>query len=64
MPKKLAKPYPSLEMIEKALKKLRIPYRLIPNAAYPRVPWERKGLILVKKVRPKNEILKAVASEL
>ncbi len=62
--KKLAKPHPSIEMIEKALKKLRIPYRLVPNAAYPRIPWERKGLVLVKKVKSKSEILKEVASRL
>ena len=62
--KKLAKPNPTLDMIEKALRELRIPYRVIPNAAYPRLPWEKKGLILVKKVKSKNQILKEVASKL
>jgi len=64
IPKKLAKPNPTLEMIEKALRNLQIPYRVIPNAAHPRLPWERKGLVLVKKVKPKNQILKEVASNL
>ena len=64
MPKKLAKPHPTLEMIEKALRSLGMPYRVIPDAAYPRLPWERKGLILVKKVKPKSEILKEVAARL
>jgi len=62
--KKLAKLNPNLEMIEKALKDLRIPYRVVPNAAYPRLPWEKKGLVLVKKVKSKNQILKEVASKL
>jgi len=60
--KRLAKPHPTLEMIERAVKKLQIPYRLVPNAAHPRLPWEKRGLILVKKVKPKNKILKEVAS--
>jgi len=51
-------------MIEKALRELQIPYRLILNAAHPRLPWEKRGLILVKKVKSKNEILKEVASKL
>jgi len=62
--KKLAKPHPNLEMIAEALKNLRIPYRLVPNAAYPRLPWEKRGLVLVKKVKSKNQILKEVASNL
>jgi len=62
--KRLAKPRPTLEMIEKAVESLRIPYRVIPNAAYPRLPWEKRGLILIKKVKSKNKILKEVASKL
>jgi len=62
--KRLAKPHPTLEMIEKAVESLRIPYRIVPNAAYPRLPWEKRGLILVKKVKSKNKILKEVASKL
>ena len=62
--KKFAKTRPNLEMIEKTLKSLRIPYRLVPNAAHPRLPWEKKGLILVKRVKSKNHILKEVASKL
>jgi len=62
--KRLAKPRPTLEMIEKAVESLRIPYRVVPNAAYPRFPWEKRGLILVKKVKSKNKILKEVASKL
>jgi len=64
VPKKLAKPHPTLDMIEKAVKDLRMPYRLVLNAAYPRVPWEKKGLVLVKKVKSKNQLLKEVASKL
>jgi signal recognition particle subunit SRP19 len=64
VPKKLAKPHPTLDMIEKALMSLRMPYRVVPDAAYPRLPWERRGLILVKKVKPKSEILKEVSARL
>jgi len=62
--RKLAKPHPALEMIEKAVKSLQIPYRVVPNAAHPRLPWEKRGLILIKKVKSKNKILKEIASNL
>jgi len=64
IPKKLAKPDPTLEMIEKVLKDLQIPYRLIPNAAHPRLPWEKKGVVLVKKLKSKSQILKEIAFKL
>jgi len=64
VPKRLAKPRPTLEMIEKTLRSLGMPYRVIPDAAYPRLPWEKRGLIFVKKVKPKGEILKEVAARL
>ena len=64
VPRRLAKPHPTLEMIEMAVKTLRIPYRLVPDAAHPRLPWERGGLIFVKKVKPKSRILREVASKL
>ncbi|MCD6593791.1 signal recognition particle subunit SRP19/SEC65 family protein [Candidatus Bathyarchaeota archaeon] len=64
IPKKLAKPYPSLEEIGKALERLGVPYRLIPDAAYPRIHWEKSGVVLAKKIKAKNKLLKEVASML
>jgi len=64
VPRKLAKANPSVDDIAKALESLRVPYRIVPDAAYPRVPYERKGMILAKKVMPKNKILKEVAAKI
>jgi len=64
VPKRLGKPSPSLDMIEKALKRLGIPYELVPEAVYPHFPWKKTGLILVKKSKSKNQILKDVAEGL
>ena len=64
VPRKLAKANPSVDDIAKALESLRVPYRIVPDAAYPRVPYERKGMILAKKVMPKNKILREVAAKI
>mgnify|MGYP000064709260 CR=1 FL=1 len=61
VPKKLARSHPSLEKIGKALKRLGVPYRLVPDAAYPRIHWKKSGVVLAKKTKPKNKILKEVA---
>ena len=62
--KKLGKLSPTLGMIEKAIVNLRLSYKLVPDAAYPSSPWKKTGLVLVKRVRPKYQILKEVAEEL
>lgn len=64
VPKRLGKPSPTLEIIEKALSSRGFSYSLIPEAAHPSLPWKRTGSILVKRVRQKNAFLKEVAREL
>ncbi|RLG95776.1 signal recognition particle protein Srp19 [Candidatus Bathyarchaeota archaeon] len=64
VPKKLAKANPSVDDIAKALQSLNVPHRIVPDAAYPRIPYERKGMILVKKVMPKNKFIKEVAAKI
>jgi signal recognition particle subunit SRP19 len=64
IPKKLAKTSPTLGMIEKALRNLGFSYKLVSEATHPHFPWKKTGLFLVKKVKPKNQILKDVAREL
>jgi signal recognition particle subunit SRP19 len=64
VPKRQGKPSPTLEMIGKALNRLGVSYKLVPDAVYPHFPWKKTGLILAKKGKPKNQVLKAVAEEL
>jgi len=64
VPKKLGKPSPTLSMIKKALENLKLPHKSVSETAYPHFPWKKTGLILVKKVKPKSQILKAIAKEL
>jgi len=51
-------------MIAKALENLGYAYRLVPEAAHPYLPWKKTGLVLVREVRPKSEILKDVTKGL
>ncbi len=62
--KRLAKPSPTIEMIGESLKHLGFTYRLVPEAAHPHSPWKKTGLALVKKGKPKNQVLRAVAEEI
>ncbi|MCW4020999.1 MAG: hypothetical protein NWF14_07225 [Candidatus Bathyarchaeota archaeon] len=64
VPKTIGRPSLTLGMIEKALRSLSLPYKLVPEAAYPRFPRRPTGLVLVRKVKPKNQILKQVAAKL
>ena len=64
VPRRLAKANPSIDDIAKALESLSVPYRIVRDAAYPRVPYERKGMILVKKIMPKNKFIKEVAAKI
>jgi len=64
VPRNLAKANPSVDDIAEALQSLNVPHRIVRDAAYPRVPYERKGMILVKKVMPKNKFIKEVAAKI
>jgi len=64
VPRRLGKPSPNLGMIAEALENLGYSCRLVPEAAHPCLPWQKTGLILVKGVRSKGEVLKDVAEEL
>lgn len=64
VPRRLGRPSPNLGMIAEALENLGYAYRLVPEAAHPYLPWKKTGLVLVREVRPKSEILKDVTKEL
>ena len=64
VPKRLAKPSPTLSMLEKAAGNLGFSYEVVADAAYPRFPWKKNGLLLVKKTKPKKQIIAEVAQEI
>ena len=64
VPKRLAKPVPTLLMVEKAVKNLDLKCNLVAEAAYPRFPWKKTGLVLIEKTKPKNQLIMEVAKEI
>ena len=65
IPKKYAVPNPKLDEICKALDKLKLKYEVVADAAYPKMPWRRTGVIYIEKIKkPKLEILKLIGQKL
>ena len=65
IPKKYAVPNPKLDEICKVLDKLKLKYEVVADAAYPKMPWRRTGVIYVEKIKkPKLEILKLIGQKL
>jgi len=64
VPKRLAVPSPSLRRLQQALDRLGFKYRVVKDAAHPRLPWRRTGMVFVEKAGSKSEILMLVAREL
>ncbi len=62
--KRLARQSPTLDMIEKALCNLKLSYALVSKASHPYSPWKTTGFVLVRKKKPKSQVLKEVAEEL
>jgi len=64
VPKRLAKPSPTLSMLEKAVANLGFSHEIVTDAAYPRFSWKKNGLVLVKKTKPKKQLITEVAQEI
>jgi signal recognition particle subunit SRP19 len=64
VPRRLAKPSTTLGMVEKVVGNLGFSYKVVMEASYPRFPWKKTGLILVKKTKPKSQLIMEVAQEI
>jgi signal recognition particle subunit SRP19 len=64
IPRRLAKPVPTLDVVGKAVGNLGHPYEVVSEAAHPRFHWKKTGFILVKKTKPKNHLILEVAQEI
>ncbi|MFX1537440.1 MAG: signal recognition particle subunit SRP19/SEC65 family protein [Promethearchaeota archaeon] len=60
----LALDNPTITEIRLAAEKLEYNYEVQKYAAYPRQWWERKGLILIEKKKPKLQTLKDLSKEI
>jgi signal recognition particle subunit SRP19 len=55
---------PTITEIRLAAEKLEYDYEVQKYSAYPRQWWERKGLILIEKKKPKLQTLKDISKEI
>jgi signal recognition particle subunit SRP19 len=64
VPKSLAVPSPKVLEIKEAVEKIGLEYEIVSEAGYPKTPWLKTGMILVKKTSAKEQIIKKIAKQL
>jgi len=64
IPKSSAVPSPKIFEIKDAAEKIGLEYELVQDAVYPKTPWLKTGMLLVKKNEPKDKIIKKIAKQL
>jgi signal recognition particle subunit SRP19 len=64
IPKRLAKPSPTLKTLQDALVKLGFSYELIPDVSHPHFPRKKTGYILISKEGKKKQTLRKIAAAL
>lgn len=64
IPKKLAVPAPKISEMKEAADKLKLDCEIVPDVGYSKTPWMKTGMILVKKIETKNQIIKKIAKQL
>ncbi len=64
VPKYLSVPSPRIIEIKEAAEKLGLTHELLEDAGYPKTPWLKTGMLLIKKKGSKNQILTMLAKQL
>lgn len=64
VPKSLAVPSPKILEIKEAAEKIGLDYELVLDAGYPKTPWLKTGVLLVKKKESKEQTIKRIAKQL
>jgi signal recognition particle subunit SRP19 len=64
VPKSLAVPSPKILEIKDAAAKIGLECELVPDVGYPKTPWMKTGMLLVKKKQPKDQMTKKIAIQL
>jgi signal recognition particle subunit SRP19 len=64
VPKNLAVPSPRIAELKEATEKLGLPNELVVDVGYPKTPWLKTGMILVKRKGSKGQMVLLVAKQL
>ena len=64
VPKNLAVPSPRIAELKEAVDKLGLPHELVVDVGYPKTPWLKTGMILVKRKGSKGQMVLLVAKQL
>jgi len=64
VPKSLSVPSPKILEIKDAAEKLGLECELVMEAGYPKTPWLKTGMLLVKKIGAKEQIIRKIAKQL
>jgi signal recognition particle subunit SRP19 len=64
IPKNLSVPSPKILQIKDAVEKLGLECELVMEAGYPKTPWLKTGMLLVKKNEAKEKIIRRIAKQL
>jgi signal recognition particle subunit SRP19 len=64
VPKNLAVPSPRIAELREAAEKLGLPHELVVDVGYPKTPWLKTGMILVKRKGSKGQMVLLVAKQL
>ena len=64
VPKGLAVPSPKILELKEAAEKIGLEYEIVSGSSYPKTPWRKTGMLLVKKKEAKAQIIKKIARQL
>ena len=64
VPKSLAVPSPKILEIKEAVEKLGLSHEVVLDAVYPKIPWLRTGMLLVKKKEAKEKVIRKIGKQL
>jgi signal recognition particle subunit SRP19 len=64
VPRSLAVPCPSIEEIREAALRLGLKPEVSPDSGYPRVPWQKIGMVKVEKEMTKEQTITRIAKQL
>jgi len=64
VPKNLAVASPRINDVKEAAEKLSLACELVPDAAYPKAPMSKSGMLLVQKKGSKNQTIVMIARQL
>lgn len=63
IPKNLAVPSPKIQELKEAAEKIGLDCELVPDVGFPKTPWLKTGMLLVKKKEPKERTIRKIAEQ-